>query len=392
MIQPKKILLVFGTRPEAIKMAPLYHELCQSELSLLRVSREVEDLHSNFEVKVCVTAQHREMLDQVLDFFEIVPDYDLDLMQANQTLNGLGAKILSKIDEILLKEKPNLVLVQGDTTTSAMVALAAFHLGIKVGHVEAGLRTYNKQAPFPEELNRQITSRISDIHFTPTPQATKNLLNEGIPMKDIIETGNTVVDALFWTINKIASPNYMHPEIEELKRTIPVNKKIVLVTGHRRENFGKGMRHLCEALLEISEREDVTIVYPVHLNPNIKNVVYELLSNKENIQLIPPVSYPSFVWLMQQSFLIVTDSGGIQEEAPSLGKPVIVTRTVSERPEGVNAGFSTLAGNDATKIVNAIQAILDNFTGFDTQMNPYGNGNASKQIVDYLSEAAIKLY
>lgn len=378
-----KILIVFGTRPEAIKMAPLYHELCQS--THRQAQRDVvEEQKSSFEVKICVTAQHREMLDQVLDFFEMVPDYDLDLMQANQSLNGLSTKILFKIDEVLTIEKPDLVLVHGDTTTSTIVALAAFHLGIKVGHVEAGLRTYNKQAPFPEEINRQITSRIADIHFTPTQQGTQNLLNEGIPQNTIVETGNTVVDALFWTLNKIGKENYTHPEIEELKKNIPDNKKIVLVTGHRRENFGEGMQHLCEALLKISEREDVIIVYPVHLNPNVKNVVYELLSNKKNIQLIAPLSYPGFVWLMQQSFLIVSDSGGIQEEAPSLGKPVLVTRSVSERPEGLAAGFSTLVGTDRDKIIYAIQAILDDFTGFENQMNPYGNGNASKRIVDSL--------
>jgi UDP-N-acetylglucosamine 2-epimerase (non-hydrolysing) len=366
-----KILIVFGTRPEAIKMAPLYHELRQAQFD-------------NIEVKVCVTAQHREMLDQVLDFFEIAPDYDLDLMQANQTLNGLSAKILFKMDEVLTKEKPDLVLVHGDTTTSSMAALAAFHLGIRVGHVEAGLRTYNKQAPFPEEINRQITSRIADIHFTPTTQATENLLNEGIGQDYIIETGNTVVDALIWTLHKIGKENYFNPEIEQLKKNFPNHKKMVLVTGHRRENFGEGIQHLCEALLKISERDDVVIVYPVHLNPHVKDVVYELLSNKRNIQLIAPVSYPAFIWLMQQSFLIVTDSGGIQEEAPSLGKPVIVTRMVSERTEGVASGFSTLVGTNATKIITAIQFNLDNFVNFSKLKNPYGDGDASKQIVNYL--------
>jgi UDP-N-acetylglucosamine 2-epimerase (non-hydrolysing) len=256
-----------------------------------------------------------------------------------------------------------------------------------VGHIEAGLRTYNKQAPFPEEINRQITSRIADIHFTPTTQATQNLLKEGIPQDTILETGNTVVDALFWTINKIGKENYTHPEIEQLKKNIPATKKMVLVTGHRRENFGEGMQHLCEALLKTSERDDVVIVYPVHLNPNVKEVVYELLSNKENIHLIAPVSYPAFVWLMQQSFLIVSDSGGIQEEAPSLGKPVLVTRTVSERPEGVAAGFSTLVGTDTTKIINTIDSVLDHFTGFKNPMNPYGDGNASQNIVHYINTA-----
>jgi UDP-N-acetylglucosamine 2-epimerase (non-hydrolysing) len=349
-------------------MAPIYHELKKSDL----------------EIKVCVTAQHREMLDQVLDFFQIIPDYDLDLMQANQTLNGLSGRILSKIDDVLNVEKPDLVLVHGDTTTSSMVALAAFHLGIKVGHVEAGLRTYDKKAPFPEEINRQITSRIADIHFTPTPQATQNLLHEGISVEYIAETGNSVIDALFWTINKIEKENYSNLEIEQLKRIIPTNKKIVLVTGHRRENFGQGMKNLCEALLKIAAREDVAIVYPVHLNPSVKDIVHELLLDKKNIQLISPVAYPAFVWLMQQSFLIVTDSGGIQEEAPSLGKPVLVTRTVSERPEGVTAGFSTLVGTDPTKIINTIQDILDNFIGYKNPVNPYGNGNATTQILEYL--------
>lgn len=363
-----KILLCFGTRPEAIKMAPLYHELQQS----------------NFEIKVCVTAQHRQMLDQVLNFFEIIPDYDLDLMQPNQILNGLSANILASIDHVLNTEKPDVVLVHGDTTTSTMVALAAFHLGIKVGHVEAGLRTYKKLSPFPEEMNRQITSRIADYHFTPTNTATQNLLNEGALSKAIIETGNTVIDALFWTINKIEKENYKHQEIEDLKKVILSDKKLILVTGHRRENFGEGIKNLCEALLQISRREDVIIIYPVHLNPNIKEVVYDLLSKQKNIILISPISYPAFVWLMKQSFIIITDSGGIQEEAPSLGKPVIVTRTVSERPEGIIAGFSTLVGTDTAVIVKTVEDLLNNFTGFENLNNPYGNGNASQQIVDYL--------
>jgi UDP-N-acetylglucosamine 2-epimerase (non-hydrolysing) len=340
--------------------------------------------NNNFEVKVCVTAQHREMLDQVLNFFEIVPDYDLDLMQPNQTLNGLSARILLKIDQVLKDVKPDLVLVHGDTTTSSMVALAAFHLGIKIGHVEAGLRTHNKQAPFPEEMNRQLTSRIADLHFTPTAAATQNLLNEGVLEAAIVHTGNTVIDSLIWTIAKIGSKDYLNPEIEALKKRLPINKKIVLVTGHRRENFGDGFVNLCDALLEVSEREDVAIVYPVHLNPNVKDVVYEKLANKANIYLVPPVSYPAFVWLMQQSFLIVTDSGGIQEEAPTLGKPVLVTRTVSERPEGVTAGFSTLIGTDRQKVKDSILTVLDHFTGFENLTNPYGIGDASTQIMSFL--------
>jgi UDP-N-acetylglucosamine 2-epimerase (non-hydrolysing) len=360
-----KILICFGTRPEAIKMAPLYHEIKKN----------------NFDVKICVTAQHREMLDQVLDFFEIVPDYDLNLMKPNQTLNELSAAILFKINEVLVEEKFDLVLVHGDTTTSSMVALAAFHLGIKVGHVEAGLRTYDKQAPFPEEINRQITSRIADIHFTPTPQATQNLLKEGIFKNTIFESGNTVIDALLFAINKIQGINYIHPEIEQLKRVIPNNKKIVLITGHRRENFGEGFKNLCEALLTISAREDVCVVYPVHLNPNVKDIVYEKLANQRNIYLISPVSYPAFVWLMQQSHLILSDSGGIQEEAPSLGKPVLITRTISERPEGIAAGFSTLVGTNPQKITDNINSLLDNFISFDTRANPFGTGDASQKIV-----------
>ncbi|SDW72268.1 non-hydrolyzing UDP-N-acetylglucosamine 2-epimerase [Flavobacterium degerlachei] len=364
-----KILLCFGTRPEAIKMAPLFHEL----------KKQVA-----FEIKVCVTAQHREMLDQVLDFFEIVPDYDLDLMQTNQTLNKLSASILYKIDEVLREVKPTLVLVHGDTTTSSMVALAAFHLGIQVGHIEAGLRSFNKQAPFPEEINRQFTSKLADIHFTPTKIATQNLLNEGVQSQSIVQTGNTVIDALFWASGKIAEKEYIHPEIELLKSTIPFGKKIVLVTGHRRENFGLGFINLCEALLTIAKRDDVNIVYPVHLNPNVQDVVKEKLANQKNIYLIPPASYPAFVWLMYQSFLIVTDSGGIQEEAPSLGKPVLVTRTVSERPEGVEAGFSQIVGTEQENIEKSIVELLDTFSGFNNSENPYGDGNASQKIVDFL--------
>lgn len=364
-----KILLCFGTRPEAIKMAPLFHEIKKND----------------FEVKVCVTAQHREMLDQVLDFFEIIPDYDFNLMQSNQTLNTLSSSILSRIDEVLIIEKPELVLVHGDTTTASIVALAAFHLGIKVGHVEAGLRTYNKKAPFPEEINRQLTSRIADFHFTPTSDATQNLLNEGILAKNIIPTGNTVIDALFWTKNKIEKENYLLPEIENLKAILPLNKKLILVTGHRRENFGEGFKNICKALLKLAERDDVALIYPVHLNPNVKGIVTQLLDNKRNIYLIPPVSYPTFVWLMQKSTLIISDSGGVQEEAPSLGKPVLVTRTVSERQEGVVAGFSILVGTDTDKISSASNSILDTFKGFENHSNPYGNGDASLKIVSFLS-------
>lgn len=362
-----KILICFGTRPEAIKMAPLFHELKKHP----------------FEVRVCVTAQHRDMLDQVLDFFEIIPDYDLNVMQPNQSLSHLSATILSKMDAVIQEVKPEWVLVHGDTTTSSMVALTAFYKGVKVGHIEAGLRTYDKHNPFPEEINRQITARIANVHFTPTRMATQNLLNEGTPAAAIVQTGNTVVDALFWTLDKINTKGYYNQEIESLQNTLQLNKKIILVTGHRRESFGLGLQNLCEALLDISKRADVCIVYPVHLNPNVKDAVYDKLSNISNIHLLPPVSYPVFVWLMQQAFMIVTDSGGIQEEAPSLGKPVLVTRTVSERPEGIEQGFSRLVGTDKKQITDTVHEILDNFTSFKNQKNPYGDGDASQKIVTY---------
>lgn len=348
-------------------MAPVYHKLRSN----------------NFNVKICVTAQHREMLDQVLDFFQISPDFDLNLMKPNQTLNGLSAVILKKMDLIFETESPDLVLVHGDTTTSALVALSAFHRGIKVGHIEAGLRTYNKREPFPEELNRQITSKIADIHFTPTKKATQNLLTEGIQRSAIIETGNTVIDALFWTVNKIKN-NFESSEINKLKKITKTNKKIILITGHRRENFGEGFENICQAILEISKRKDVLIIYPVHLNPNVKDLVFNLLSDKQNIFLIEPISYPAFVWLMKKSFFIISDSGGIQEEAPSLGKPVLVTRNVSERLEGIIEGFSVLVGTDVGTIVSKAEIILDGFKGFGLKENPFGDGRASDKISDFL--------
>ncbi|CAM4152618.1 non-hydrolyzing UDP-N-acetylglucosamine 2-epimerase [Gillisia hiemivivida] len=365
-----KILLCFGTRPEAIKMAPVIHELKQQKL----------------DFKVCVTAQHREMLDQVLGFFEIVPDYDLDLMQPNQSLNQLSSKILKYIDEILVKEKPSLVLAQGDTTSAAMVSLAAFHREIKVGHVEAGLRTYNKMAPFPEEVNRQITSRIADFHFAPTVKSKLNLLKEQIPKEHIYVTGNTVVDALEWAIAKMEAEQ-LSEEIQKIKALINPHKKMVLITGHRRENFGEGLIQICGALLELSERENVELIYPVHLNPNVNGPVQELLSHKNNIHLIDPVAYPSMLWLMQQCSLIISDSGGIQEEAPTFNKPVLVTREVSERMEGVEAGFSFLVGTDKDKIVEEAIRILNHPPDFLGIENPYGDGTAAKQIVHILLDA-----
>ena len=362
-----KILLCFGTRPEAIKMAPVIHELKKQKL----------------DFKVCVTAQHREMLDQVLNFFELVPDYDLDLMQPNQTLNELSAKILKEIDLVLEKEQPELILVQGDTTSAAIVSLAAFHRRIKVGHVEAGLRTYNKAAPFPEEVNRQLTARIADLHFAPTTKAYSNLLKEQTPKEQLYITGNTVVDSLHWAIRKMESQP-LSEEIQKIKALLNPNKKMILVTGHRRENFGDGLIYICEALLELSEREDVELIYPVHLNPNVTGPVQELLGNKTDIHLIAPVAYPSLLWLMQQCNLIISDSGGIQEEAPTFKKPVLVTREVSERMEGVEVGYSFLVGTDKNKIVAEAIRLLDNLPDFSGIENPYGDGKAAFRIVEFL--------
>jgi UDP-N-acetylglucosamine 2-epimerase (non-hydrolysing) len=363
-----KILLCFGTRPEAIKMAPLYHELKK---------------HDAFEVKVCVTAQHREMLDQVLDFFEIAPDYDLNVMQPNQTLNGLSAQILTKMDAVFNDVNPDLVLVHGDTTTSVMVALAAFHEGIKVGHVEAGLRTYNKQSPFPEELNRQLTGRIADYHFAPSKKAAENLLNEGVKNTAIVVTGNTVVDALFLTLEKLEH-GFTNENIEDLKNNINFGKKVILVTGHRRESLGKGFENICRAILEIAKNKEIAVVYPVHLNPNVQETVLEMLSGVENIHLIAPIDYPSFIWLMSKSRLIISDSGGIQEEAPSFNIPVLVTRETTERDVGINAGFSFLVGTDTSKIVHTANELLQSKLSMEAHLNPYGDGKACEKIIDFI--------
>lgn len=363
-----KILLCFGTRPEAIKMAPLYHELKK---------------HQTFGMKVCITAQHREMLDQVLDFFEMVPDYDLNVMLSNQTLNGLSAHILSKMDAVLNDSKPDLVLVHGDTTTSSMVALAAFHRRIKVGHVEAGLRTYNKHSPFPEELNRQLTGRIADFHFAPTLIASQNLLGEGVKINSIVITGNTVVDALYLAIAKLEH-GFTNETIENLKANIDFNKKVILVTGHRRESFGEGFENICKAILELAKNKELEIFYPVHLNPNVQVTVYNMLSGIENIHLIKPLDYPSFVWLMSKSSLIISDSGGIQEEAPSFNIPVLVTRETTERDEGIKAGFSYLVGTNMSKIVCTANILLQSKLKKEAHPNPYGDGKACEKIVNFI--------
>lgn len=368
-----RILLCFGTRPEAIKMAPLFHELKKRP----------------FEVKVCVTAQHREMLDQVLDFFEIRPDFDLDLMQKGQSLNQLSARILSSIDTVLHDFQPNLVLVHGDTTTSSMVALAAFHKGIKVGHVEAGLRTYNKLSPFPEEINRQVTGKIADYHFAPTSWASDNLLQEKVAKENIVVTGNTVIDALQLGISKLES-GYTCVDLNMVKQVVNTTKKVILITGHRRENFGAGFENLCLAIRQIATTApDVQIIYPVHLNPNVQEPVQRILSDISNVHLIPPVDYPAFLYLMQSAYFILTDSGGVQEEAPSLGKPVLVMRDTTERPEAIEAGTVELVGTNTATIVATCLRLLQDKNEYHVRSqahNPYGDGKASERICTFIAQ------
>ena len=361
-----KVLICFGTRPEAIKLAPIIHELRKKSI----------------QYKVCVTAQHREMLDQVLHFFEIIPDYDLNLMEPNQRLNTLSGRILISIDDLLQKEKPDLVMVHGDTTTSVMIAWAAFHRQVQVAHIEAGLRTYNSQSPFPEEINRQITARLSKYHFAPTAKAKENLENEKIDPLGVFITGNTIVDALEFGRKKLKQFG-SQSIVSILGFQLNTQKKIILVTGHRRENLGDGLAGICEALLHLGSREDITIIYPVHLNPNIRSLVFDKLKNCSNIHLIDPVPYPVMLWLMNRCELIISDSGGIQEEAPSFGKKVLVTRQVSERLEGINAGFSILVGTNKEKIISEAIAHLE-APPLTSSQNPYGDGKAAKRIVRIL--------
>lgn len=367
----QKILFVFGTRPEAIKMAPVVAEFKKNQ--------------KYFDTRVCVTAQHREMLDQVLDFFDITPDYDLDLMKPGQNLYSLTAAVITSMKNILEEADPDFVFVHGDTSTTMSASLAAFYYGATVCHVEAGLRTYNKKAPFPEEINRQVTGRIADIHFAPTESAKQNLLNEGVPESSVCVTGNTVIDALFQGLEKLKTKN--HPGIARLKELMDSTKKLILVTGHRRENFGDGFLNICQALGEIAERDDVQVIYPVHLNPNVQKPVYDILGEKKNIHLIAPLPYESFIWLMEKAKLIITDSGGIQEEAPGLGKPVLVMREVTERPEAVDAGTVLLVGTDKEKIVSSANHLLDDEKAYEEMSklhNPYGDGHASPRIVEFL--------
>jgi len=375
----KKILLVFGTRPEAIKMAPLVKEFQKDKI--------------NFETKVCVTAQHREMLDQVLDMFDITPEYDLNLMKPGQDLYDITSNVLLGMKEVLHDFEPDVILVHGDTTTTSATALAAFYQKIKVGHVEAGLRTHDIYSPWPEEANRQITGALASYHFSPTETSQDNLLRENKNAKNIIVTGNTVIDALFLALDKIENDERLKKQIEESINTqykIDSSKKLILVTGHRRENFGQGFINICEALKTLAlDNEDIDIVYPVHLNPNVQKPVKEILSNVSNVHLIEPLQYESFLYLMNKSYFIITDSGGVQEEAPSLGKPVLVMRDTTERPEALEAGTVKLVGTDSKLIIKEAQKLLDNKDEYEKMSkahNPYGDGKACNRILNFMKE------
>lgn len=370
----KKILLVFGTRPEAIKMAPLVKAL----------QKDTE----HFETRVCVTAQHRQMLDQVLEVFGITPEYDLNIMASNQDLYDITAKVLLGLREVLKDFRPDTVLVHGDTTTSMAASLAAFYMQIPVGHVEAGLRTYNMLSPWPEEMNRQVTDRICTYYFAPTEQSRANLLQENIDAKKIFITGNTVIDALLMAVDIISTTagvkEKMAKELQEKGYTVG-DREYILVTGHRRENFGDGFLHICKAIKELAAlHPEMDIVYPVHLNPNVQKPVYELLSGLSNVYLISPLDYLPFIYAMQHSTLLLTDSGGVQEEAPSLGKPVLVMRDTTERPEAVEAGTVKLVGTNAEAIVSNVTALLldkEMYKRMSETHNPYGDGQACERII-----------
>lgn len=374
-----KILAVFGTRPEAIKMAPV-----------------IRALEGHFDVRICVTAQHRQMLDQVLDLFQIIPDYDLDIMQPGQDLFDITSDVLLRMKTVLKTEKPDFVLVHGDTTTSMATAMAAFYLQIPVGHVEAGLRTYDVNSPFPEEFNRQVSSKIATLHFAPTEIARQNLLEEKVPDSQIYVTGNTVIDALFSLVKRARASDFSNIILKKmtfLKQEKKEKPRIILVTGHRRENFGLGFEGICCALRVIAnENPNVQIIYPVHLNPNVKEPVNRILSNLSNVHLVEPMEYLSFIKLMDLSYLILTDSGGIQEEAPSLGKPVLVMRDTTERPEALEAGTVKLVGTNKNQIVKMVNRLLTD-SAFYMRMskahNPYGDGKASGIICDILVKRGV---
>ena len=379
----KCILLVFGTRPEAIKMAPLV--------------KEFQKYPETFKTIVCVTGQHREMLDQVLRIFDIQPDYDLNIMKQGQDLYDVTARVLTGMREVLKETQPDIVLVHGDTTTSTAAALAAFYQQIPVGHVEAGLRTHNIYSPWPEEMNRQITGRIATYHFAPTSLSKDNLLQEGVSEERIIVTGNTVIDALYMVVEKIKNDGILSCELEKVLKAsgydigrLSDGRKLVLITGHRRENFGDGFISMCKAIKSLSEKyPEVDFVYPMHLNPNVRKPIYEVFgeSQRANLFFIEPLEYLSFVYLMEKSAIVLTDSGGIQEEAPGLGKPVLVMRDTTERPEALEAGTVKLVGTDYDKIVNEVSGLLDNqeyYEKMSEAVNPYGDGKACSRIVKAL--------
>jgi UDP-N-acetylglucosamine 2-epimerase (non-hydrolysing) len=394
-MEKKKIMVIFGTRPEAIKMAPV----------VLRLKEAGEA----FQVKVVVTAQHRQMLDQVTELFGLVPDYDLDLMTPNQTLFDITARVLTGLKELLENEKPDLVLVHGDTTTTFAAALAAFYLQIPVGHVEAGLRTRDKYRPFPEEINRRLVGPLADYHFAPTPWARDNLLAEGVPPESIWITGNTVIDALHMITAKVSREEQHWKDFLKRQYGFTLDgRQLILVTGHRRENFGNGFGNICLALKDLVEkRPDIHLVYPVHLNPRVQEPVHDILLRTQaatqpapgvytfevpgggRLSLLPPLDYAPFVYLLSQSYLVLTDSGGIQEEAPALGKPVLVMREVTERPEGVWANTVKLVGTDRERIIREVRELLDNpasYRAMAQAKNPYGDGNAAGRIVKILTE------
>ena len=381
----RKVMLVFGTRPEAIKMAPLV--------------KEFQKQPKRVETVVCVTGQHREMLDQVLKIFDIKPDYDLNIMKQGQDLYDVTARVLTGMRDVLKEVKPDVVLVHGDTTTSTAAALAAFYQQIPVGHVEAGLRTHNIYSPWPEEMNRLLTGRLATYHFSPTPLSRNNLIKESIDDRNIIVTGNTVIDALYWVVDKIKNNKELNNELENVlsKAGYDVNrlnngKKLVLITGHRRENFGDGFINMCTAIKDLTVKyPDLDFVYPMHLNPNVRKPIHEVfgenLSGLKNMFFIEPLEYLSFVYLMEKSSIVLTDSGGIQEEAPGLGKPVLVMRDTTERPEALDAGTVKLVGTDYNKIVNEVSSLIDDKAAYEKMskaVNPYGDGLACGRIVNAL--------
>ena len=374
-----KVLSIFGTRPEAIKMAPVVRSMV-NDSAIMSLT--------------CVTGQHRSMLDQVLDLFEIRPDFDLSVMAPNQTLNSLSCKIIAGLDEVLDQVRPDYVLVHGDTTSAMAASLAAFHRGIKIGHVEAGLRTYDLSKPWPEEMNRRVIDTVASFHFAPTATSAENLSNEKLG-GTILVTGNTVIDALHETVRKIRTNADLKAELTRRFSFINPDLKTLLVTGHRRESFGDGFVSICKALARLAERSDLQIVYPVHLNPNVSGPVHELLAGAENVHLIEPQGYLDFVFLMQRADIIMTDSGGVQEEAPSMGKPVLVMRDVTERPEAVAAGTVKLVGTNAERIVQEMTRLLDDPTYYDAfarTINPYGDGKAAARIADALAGRAVTTF